>query len=224
MRIIVYFNQKEITMTPNEHIPGQMLIDYALKDEFYIPEEKVKIVRAHISECEFCRKQYEIFIDRYHDFTTICDPVQHFNKLQSIVGKQRHRRKMWYGSVAAALLIMISYGITVRFMNNQFDHSEIGLAAFYEDYRYAQTPVTFRDSQTVESPDSRLFRQAVFTLFDAKTTTLGLFPDYDAERVLEAERLFAQAEAETINLRLKEKIMAYRDKIRVILAKKEIKK
>ncbi len=211
-------------MKPNEHPTQAQLVDFVLRREFSLDENLIQEIESHLSVCELCREKHIQYKERYDLFHASNNAEDHFRKLKSDYRKEKRNRKLWMSAAAAVFVFFLSYGTAYYFINRNFDHSDTGLAIFSDDYQFAQKTTVYRDGKTKEDPGMTLFKEGVLKMFDAKTSVLGLFPDYDGIKIDEADRLFLRADSSTVNIYLKKKIGDYRDKIQAIRAKKEIKK
>jgi len=217
-----------------EHYKEEDLVDYILRDEFPISQARIVTIRHHLENCADCAALHAQLKERYKDVSNgMPDVTKHLDELIDQLQMEEtgsfeqgpfFTHFHWAYRVAAiVLMLVLPYGLSVWWMNRTFDEGLIGLESFRTDYTFAQAKESYRgENQSYE--DIRLFKQGVITLFDAKTTLLGLFPDYDMTKVQEAEDYFNQSKRITVNPDLLRKLTAYQQKIELIKnAKKSAK-
>lgn len=174
------------------HLTSQDLADYALRHEFALADARRAELDSHLQSCADCSAKLSEMESRARQVVLPAD--QHFQKL---LDRTTPRRRLFIGwslpaRLAAAFAVcLLGYGTLVYVVNYRFDHGPMGLAEFEADYEFAQTPSVSRGIEK-EPEDVRLFKEGVRMLFDAKETTLGLFPRYDENIVLRAEAIFSE--------------------------------
>jgi hypothetical protein len=211
-------------MNDNQHISQKDLLDYILRNEYRIGEDPIRLIENHISNCEICSRRYRLFLDRYPKVQILPEPDIHLLQIrQNMKEKTRNMHMPSYLKAAAGIgFIFILYGSTVWWMNYRFDHGESGLAGVEKDYEYALKEEHYRGDGYVEREDIKIFKKGVRLLFEAKETSFGFFPEYNGEKIMEAENTFQTAFLLTQDELLKRKITQFRLKIEFM--KKEIRK
>lgn len=200
------------------HLTKQDLADYALRDEFALTDARRSGIETHLRSCADCSGLLKTMENRAAEIT---HADSHFDKLmrRAIPRRRLFLDWNWPARIAAMLAVcLLGYGTLVYVVNYRFDHGPMGLAEFQADYEFAIKPSVTRGNEK-EPEDIRLFKEGVRALFEAKQTTLGLFPSYDPERLKSAESQFNEVLGTTSDQDLQVRITVLLTKVRELRMK-----